>query len=155
LKELAAKARIKKRITPHALRHARATHLAKILTEAQMKEFFGWTQSSEMAAVYVHLSGRDVDAALLSAYGRKESEESDKPRLHPVVCPRCRKENSPGVTFCECGMPLGESFMVEEDSLEKRIARLEEQMKVLNEVRRLLEDIKAVKTIVEAVREKD
>ena len=35
-------------------------------------------------------------------------------------------------------MPLGESFLVAEDSLEERIAKLEEQMQVLVEVKDLL-----------------
>jgi hypothetical protein len=34
-----------------------------------MKEYFGWVQSSDMASVYVHLSGRDVDSALLKLHG--------------------------------------------------------------------------------------
>jgi len=56
---------VKKRCNPHIFRHSRATYLAKHLTEAQLKQFFGWTQSSDMAARYVHLSGRDLDEVLL------------------------------------------------------------------------------------------
>jgi hypothetical protein len=39
-----------------------------------MKEYLGWTQASEMAAVYVHLSGRDVDSALLKLAGKEVPE---------------------------------------------------------------------------------
>jgi hypothetical protein len=74
LEKISRKAGISKRVYPHLLRHSRATHLASFLTEAQMKEFFGWTQSSKMAATYVHLSGRDVDNALLKIYGLKIEE---------------------------------------------------------------------------------
>lgn len=63
------RANINKRYNPHMFRHSRATHLAKHLTEAQLKQFFGWTQSSDMAARYVHLSGRDVDDAIRKIYG--------------------------------------------------------------------------------------
>jgi site-specific recombinase XerD len=77
LKNVSKNAGINKKVYPHLLRHSRATHLASFLTEAQMKEFFGWTQSSNMASVYVHLSGRDVDNALLKVYGLKKEE--DKP----------------------------------------------------------------------------
>lgn len=58
-------AKINKRANPHMFRHSRATFLAKHLTEAQLKQFFGWTQSSDMAARYVHLSGRDLDSIML------------------------------------------------------------------------------------------
>ena len=59
-------AKINKRVNPHMFRHSRATFLAKHLTEAQLKQFFGWTQSSDMAARYVHLSGRDLDKSILN-----------------------------------------------------------------------------------------
>ncbi len=153
LRELAQKAGVKKKVNPHAFRHARATHLAKILTEAQMKEFFGWVQDSDMASTYVHLSGRDVDGALLGAYGIKEAQESNKPLLQPQECPKCKEVNDPASKFCRrCGMPLGESFLVAEDSLEDRIKKLEEQMQVLAEVKDLLADIKAIKVLAQSLR---
>jgi integrase len=40
LKAAARKAGISKRIHPHLLKHTRATHLAKVLTEDQMRVFF-------------------------------------------------------------------------------------------------------------------
>ncbi|MFA6268962.1 MAG: tyrosine-type recombinase/integrase [archaeon] len=55
---------LKKRCNPHIFRHSRAAFLAKHLTEAQLKMFFGWTQNSDMAARYVHLSGRDLDSVI-------------------------------------------------------------------------------------------
>lgn len=70
--DVAVKAGIKKKITPHLFRHSRATALANKLTEAQMKEYFGWVQGSDMASVYVHLSGRDVDNAILDVYGPRK-----------------------------------------------------------------------------------
>ena len=66
---LASRAGIKKRVNPHGFRHARATNLADHLTEAQMNEYLGWVQSPKMTSIYVHLSGRDVDKALLKLHG--------------------------------------------------------------------------------------
>jgi hypothetical protein len=40
--------------------------LAGKLAEAQMNQIFGWKQSSEMLSIYVHLSGKDVDDAILA-----------------------------------------------------------------------------------------
>jgi integrase len=54
-----------RRVYPHLLRHSRATHLAKFLTESQLKAYFGWTQDSKMTRIYIHLSGKDVDEAIL------------------------------------------------------------------------------------------
>lgn len=75
LQNLARKSNIKKKVNPHNFRHSRATYLANKLTEAQMKqELFGWTQSSDMASIYVHLSGRDLDEPLLKMSGLLDDE---------------------------------------------------------------------------------
>jgi len=116
LKTLAKRAGIKKRLYPHLFRHSRASHLANKLTEAQMKEYFGWKQDSDMAAVYVHLSGRDVDAALLKASGILAEEELKTEKFRLVTCQRCGESNSPGSGFCRrCGSPLSLAVALEVD----------------------------------------
>jgi integrase len=105
-KRIAVKAGIKKRIHPHLFRHSRSTHLAKHLTEAQMKQYLGWVQGSSMAAIYVHLSGRDVDDALLKMHGIVTDEKKDA-QMSPKKCTRCSVMNSPTTKFCsKCGMAL-------------------------------------------------
>lgn len=104
---LAEKAGIKKHIYPHLFRHSRATSLAGKLTEAQMKEYFGWVQASDMASVYVHLSGRDVDSALLALQGMAKPEDKREEVLKICLCPRCKEKNSPIAKFClRCGTPM-------------------------------------------------
>lgn len=103
LKTIAKEVGIRKKIYPHLFRHSRATYLANHLTEAQMCEYFGWVQGSDMPGTYVHLSGRDVDKALLKMQGIIEEERKD----NIIICPRCRNENLERFKFCrECGMPL-------------------------------------------------
>ncbi len=109
MSEAVRRAGLKKRIYPHLFRHSRATELAGKLTEAQLKEFFGWTQSSTQAATYVHLSGRNVDAALLRIYGLKKQDENkeEEHTLQPKTCPRCEKQNAATSKFCNrCGAAL-------------------------------------------------
>jgi len=43
------------------------TQLARVLTEQELKIVAGWSMTSKMPAVYVHLSGRDAEAALRKA----------------------------------------------------------------------------------------
>jgi site-specific recombinase XerD len=69
LKKLAKKCNITKPVHPHFFRHSRATYLFKFLSDAVIKEIFGWTKDSRMASIYNHLSGKDVDEALLKMYG--------------------------------------------------------------------------------------
>jgi len=108
LTKLARRAGITKRVHPHLFRHSRATYLANYLTEAQMKEYFGWVQGSDMASVYVHLSGRDVDKAILSrVYGVQTPEDPTTSRLTPRSCGRCKTNNQSTHEFCRtCGFPL-------------------------------------------------
>ena len=106
LRRLAEKAGIEKRVNPHLFRHSRATLLANKLTEAQMKEYFGWVQASDMAAVYVHLSGRDVDTAILHLHGLDSEERKDEKFLLRN-CQRCSSPNSPSSQICtKCGAAL-------------------------------------------------
>ena len=112
LANLAKKSGVTKSLYPHLFRHSRATALAGKLTEAQMKEYFGWTQSSEMASVYVHLSGRDVDNALLALQGLAKPEDRKEDQLKVCFCPRCREKNSPIAKFClRCGTPMDAQVM--------------------------------------------
>lgn len=69
LNKLAVQINCHKNVYPYIFRHSRATHLAKLLTEAEMKEFFGWTADSKMVKTYVHLSGRDIDEKILKIHG--------------------------------------------------------------------------------------
>ena len=113
IKEIAKKAGVDKKITPHLFRHSRATHLATVLTEAQMNEYFGWVQGSRMAATYVHLSGRDTDNKMLEIYGLKKKEKEKEKELKPKECPRCKYINGPTDRFCSrCGEVLDEEEAV-------------------------------------------
>lgn len=109
-KRTARRAGVTKKVNPHNFRHSRATALAKHLTEAQMKEYLGWVQASEMAGVYVHLSGRDVDGALLQMYGMKTDSRKDETRLKPRVCQKCHETNGFAAKLCKrCGTELKEN----------------------------------------------
>jgi site-specific recombinase XerD len=126
------------KIHAHLLRHSRATQLAKSLTEQQLKVMFGWSGASAMAAKYVHLSGADVDDALLTANGLKRREE-ERPAFIPMECPRCKEKASPGQSYCyRCGTPLepsaaarGEALIEENEKLLEKLLQDPEVVKVL------------------------
>lgn len=110
IKRAAKRAGIKKRIHAHLFRHSRATFLANKLTEAQLKQYLGWAQSSKMAAVYVHMSGRDTDNAILELNGMKMQEKEEViEELKPKFCVRCNKPRAATERFCpDCGLILDE-----------------------------------------------
>lgn len=120
LKDVAANIGLKKPVNPHAFRHARATHLASKLTEAQMNEYLGWIQGSKMPATYVHLSGKNIDDAILRMNGviPKEPDQSQTFRLKK--CPRCLHENPPDSHSCiQCRLPLDEKTAIEIEQKKK------------------------------------
>lgn len=119
---------IKKNLYPHLFRHSRASHLANQFTEQQLKQYLGWTAGSNMAAVYVHLSQRDIQDAVLKAYGI-ESQSEDKNKFKVGRCPRCKEINPESSRYCgKCGMPLKDESIkqleTESDSFETEFAKL-------------------------------
>jgi len=109
LRTAVKKAGIKKRVHPHLLRHSRATQMAAIMSEAAMKQYFGWTQGSKMAAIYVHMSGKDTDEAVLKANGIVIPREEKASVLTPIKCIRCGTVNETTNRLCGiCALPLDE-----------------------------------------------
>jgi len=134
LKKAAKRAGIQKKVNPHSFRHAQATELAKDFTEQQMKNYLGWVQESKMAATYVHLSGRDMDAAVLAKNGI-EIDKRDT-RLKPSECPRCHKMIPPNAVYCGfCGLPLtGEATDENKKALENLLQGLKAHPEILLEL---------------------
>ncbi len=122
LKEIAKAANIDKRMYPHLFRHSRASNYANRLTEQQLKAYFGWTGDSRMAATYVHLSGRDIDNAILQANGLKPKATAAETKLQVRTCSRCRQENTVEAMFCtRCGSALDINTALMQSESERRI----------------------------------
>lgn len=114
LRNLRVRAGISKKVNPHNFRHSRATYLAGHLTDAQMKEYLGWVQGSKMAAIYVHLSGRDVDNALLRLHGTPVKDTNSDMTFRPKSCARCSQKNGPTNVFCSmCGLALEDQVLAQ------------------------------------------
>ena len=146
LKDLARKAGIKKRVHPHLFRHSRATNMSNFLTEAQMNQYFGWVQGSNMPSIYVHLSGRDVDKALLKLNGVEVPEEMKEETFLALTCPRCKMRNSPDAKFCsKCGLCLDVKTAVVIDETKARVDKLMTELvkrpNVLNHLLKAIEEI--------------
>ncbi|AFV24520.1 integrase family protein [Methanolobus psychrophilus R15] len=141
LKRIAGKAGVKKRIYPHLFRHSRCTILAQNLTEAQLEKYAGWVTGSDMSGVYVHLSGKDLDRAILKLYGL-EIDES-KPQTAFKRCPRCDTTNETTNKICKkCGFAFNIKDAIEMgEKSEKSTNQLIERMKDNPELKSFLEDL--------------
>jgi len=133
-------------------RHSQASVLADDLTEAQMNEYLGWKQGSKMPAIYVHLSGRNVDQKILELNGMKKREKTEE-AVAVRGCSRCGHINPPTGKFCmKCALPLDLKAALEiDDERLKHIAELERQLKesgtALQEIPKLRRDLQEVQFI--------
>ena len=55
-----------------------------------------------MAAVYVHLSSRDIDDKILSVEGIRQTPEDTRNgnAMEMIECPRCKRKNPPDAMYC-------------------------------------------------------
>jgi integrase len=115
---------IDKRVHPHLFRHTAATRAAKFMTEQEMKVHFGWEADSIMPAIYVHLSGRDVEDKILSHYGIKEDGQEEM-----IACPKCGKRSQKSARFCyHCSCILDREFLQEADGIDAKMVLIKRKL---------------------------
>jgi len=120
LKKLRIRACVARKVNPQVFRHARATLFAQHLTDAQLKQHFGWRADSRMASIYVHLSGRDLDPALAKLAGIKHEDAAIGVRK-VKTCEKCGTVNSPEAPRCvQCLRP----FVTTEEDERRRTAQI-------------------------------
>jgi len=106
-----------KKINPHSFRHRRATDCAEIMTVADMKEMFGWTNASSMPNVYVHSSRKSVAEKLMKQAGIKVPEQK-MPTSMVKQCPVCGCINTANAIICvACNSMLDEKVAMVDNEL--------------------------------------
>ena len=154
IRKKAARAKIpQSKVNPHNFRHSRATELAKHLTEAQMSQYFGWVQGSDMAGTYVHLSGRDLDKTIMEMHGLVEIKED----VESKKCPRCGRINPPKTVICvQClaSLDLKTALEVEErrSDADNLLVQLFQMPKVQKALAQSLDEIGGAEKLVEILR---
>ena len=110
-------------------------------------EYFGWVQGSKEPATYIHLSGKNLDRAILKMHGRLPPEEEDG----TLKCPKCNEINEEINRFCKnCGLPFDlKDVMDLEDErgkydlvMSKIMEKLVQNSEVKKEIVEVLEGIK-------------
>jgi len=149
INRLFEKAGINKRHNPHLFRHSRATYMANHLTEFQMNQYFGWIQGSDMPATYVHMSGREVDKAILEMNGLEQiKKEKEKPQIK--ICPRCEAINDANDTYCsKCSFILDEKEAIKLQTQQKEQENMTDLSK--NILTKLLQKPEIMKIITEEI----
>lgn len=131
LNDVKNRSEVDKPVNPHNFRHSRATYMATRFTEAQLCEWFGWVQGSDVPSKYTHLSGRDIDNDYARLHGIEEEKDHKKAKLIPNDCPRCGEKVPKDDRFCHrCGQALTvdatEMLDSGEEELDKKFSEGEE-----------------------------
>jgi len=101
-----------------------------------------------MASVYVHLSGKNTDNAILKVYGKVIEETVKGGVLMPIQCLRCKTGNESTNKFCKlCGLPLDE---VTQRNLLTEEFRHKEANRLMDS---LLKDDKVVKLLMSKLKQ--
>jgi integrase len=121
----------------YILRHSSLTDKSQILTESLLKEHAGWSMSSNMPQVYVHLRG-ESSKILLQNRGIIKKEDTKKTlALRSKQCPNCNEPNKPDSKFCcKCRMILAydsyKETLENQKKKDDKLASMEEQIHLMN-----------------------
>ncbi len=92
----------------YIFRHSSLTEKSKMVTEVILRKHAGWTMSSEMPQVYIHLQDESSDI-ILEKYGiiNNKNKKTESDLLKSRYCPNCNEPNKSENKFCvKCNMVL-------------------------------------------------
>ena len=116
----------------YVFRYSALTEKSQFLTEAVLRSHAGWTMSSKMPQVYIHLSN-ESSKILLQKRGIIKTEDKEMPSLQSKPCPNCLEPNKPdGSKFCiKCKLVL--SYDEYNETIEGKQRRANEILKLKND----------------------
>ena len=86
------------------------------MPEYTMRKFAGWSPTSNMPAVYVHLSGVQMYKEALRSAGKIVEDEKPMFDDATTICPHCKEENELHVTYCySCSTNLDRPRYIREE----------------------------------------
>jgi hypothetical protein len=146
LKEL-----LKKPWNPYVVgRHASLTQKSRILKEATLRVFSGWTADSDMPRRYTHLFDNAACEDVLEAYGLLDKGIQTQ-QLRSKMCPNCNNPNKPDSRFCSlCKMILSydayEETLENQKKKEDRLTTIESQFNTMqSQIQSLLSSLGSIK----------
>lgn len=145
LQKIAKRAGITKHVFPHLFRHTRATELGKYLTERQMRQFFGWTEDSDMPSRYMHNDMEEVDERLDQINGIEVKKQQDTfTNVFTLITCACGNKNTPDKLLCACGQTvLAEESILKREKADAIMNKLFEHEEFKSLVKKLLKEDKS------------
>lgn len=102
LRIIKKRAGIEKRVHPHLFRHTTLTNLAGDgMQESILRKLAGWSGSSDMPEVYIHIGNKDVEQAQLARHGKAVAQKHLSESPLTKECPTCHKSIPIDVQYCD------------------------------------------------------
>lgn len=144
---------LKKAINPHWFRHSRITEVAQIYNESELRDFAGWSRTSQMPSRYVHESKAIMAAKMMKRAGMETGEEILEDGLKPTHCPYCGHVNEQEANYCnKCASPLSEQVARSHKETKEETKKVEsgigdlDARALLYEMQQLREEMAKLKT---------
>lgn len=102
IREIAKNAGITRRVHPHLFRHSTLTSLAGDgMQESILRKLAGWSGSSDMPEVYIHIGNKDVEQAQLARHGKATALNHLSNSPLTKECPNCHKDMPIEAQYCD------------------------------------------------------
>jgi integrase/recombinase XerD len=139
---------------PYVIRHSTATRYLGPNIRMRPKianQWFGWSNTSNMAATYQHFYGNEAAEVLAEAFGLAPKVRQEPfPQLRQCTNVTCKEMNNPDAPFCvKCRVPLTVVGYIEDRNQE------EEKAKQRDELQTLKDQLLALTKQVSVLSEKD
>ncbi len=153
------RAGIKKRVHPHLFRHGAMTSFAQSgMQESILRRLAGWSGSSSMPEIYIHVGNKDVEKAQLQMHRKVEIQKKEIVNNLSKECPQCHKMIPVDAQLCDCGAKLDLSSIVrrsieENAELKERLVKRDAEFDELKLKQKWMsEDIRALRLLMESKR---
>jgi hypothetical protein len=115
-------------------RHTTATEYTSLLSDANAKQWFGWSDDSHTPSNYRHYYGDEASNRLMESFGLAPVQNQKLPKYKECPNVTCKELNIPDAPFCaKCRVPLTVPGHIEQDhQKEREIAALREQTQILS-----------------------
>jgi len=136
LKNIARRAGIEKKVTPHLFRHSRITHLAQQGVEEVVIKMTMWGHiSTTQYATYCHVDDETIDKMQLKRQGLLKKPEKKEHLFAPQLCSHCDTINPPTAHFCvTCEQPLDADTIAHQGELIYYINNHPELLEILKKM---------------------
>jgi hypothetical protein len=130
----------------YIFRHSSLTEKSKMVTEAVLRKHAGWTMSSEMPQVYIHLQDESSNI-ILEKYGIVNNKDKvECSILKSKYCPNCNEPNKTESKFCgKCKMILSyDSYTETIDKQNEKDEQIKTMMEQLEKVNKYMLNMNAI-----------